>query len=140
MQHDTPRSDRGPGDPQIASDEGHPPDICLLLRAHGEQRWLTSEVLPMLADLERPGAVQEEHLGAALAYLEVLWLDARRRARETDIAHRVLFAIGATDAALYESARRYHASVLALRTSTEARVRALLRCPECTGTREHATG
>ena len=31
----------------------HPSDICLLLRAHGEQRWLTPEVVPVLRQLEQ---------------------------------------------------------------------------------------
>ncbi len=70
----------------------HPPDICLLLRAHGEQRWLTSEVVPVLRQLEQPGAIPEDQLGAALAYLEVLWIDARMRAAETDAAYAKLQA------------------------------------------------
>jgi hypothetical protein len=60
-----------------------PPDICLILRAHAEQLWLTARVLPTLRQLEQPGEVREENVGAALAYLEVLWLDACQRAAET---------------------------------------------------------
>ena len=61
-----------------------PSDICLLLRAHAEQRWLCHEVLPVLRQLERGDSLPEEQLGAALAYLEVLWIEASQRAAETD--------------------------------------------------------
>ena len=74
----------------------HPSDICLLLRAHAEQRWLTSELLPVVRELESPDQIPEEQLGAALAYLEVLWVDARRRAAETEAA---LEALGSDRAA-----------------------------------------
>ncbi len=70
------------GSPHIS----HPPDICLILRAHGEQRWLISEVVPLVRQLEQPGLIAEDQVGAALAYLEVLWLDACQRAAETDYA------------------------------------------------------
>ncbi len=70
----------------------HPSDMCLLLRAYAEQRWIAGELLPVVRELESPEQVPEEQLGAALAYLEVLWVDARRRASETDAA---LEALGA---------------------------------------------
>ena len=71
-----------------------PSDICLLLRAYAEQRWLTSELLPVIRELESPDQIPEEQLGAALAYLEVLWVDARRRAAETEAALEALGAAG----------------------------------------------
>ena len=94
-----------------------PPDICLLLRAHAEQRWLTTEVLPVVRELEPRVTIPEEQLGAALAYLEVLWLDARRRAAETEAA---VAALGTTRGGhsttwCRERARRYHAAVRRLR-------------------------
>ena len=48
-------------------DLSHPPDICLLLRAYAEQRWLNSELLPQLLELERSRAIADEQLGTALA-------------------------------------------------------------------------
>jgi len=69
-------------------------DIYLLLRAHGEQRWLLGQVQPVLRQLEAPSTIPEEQLGAALAYLEVLWLDARRRAAESDAACAQLSRLG----------------------------------------------
>lgn len=114
-------------DPSLAS---HPPDICLILRAHAEQLWLTAEVIPTLRQLERPGEDGQEHSGAALAYLEVLWLDACQRAMDTDGALADLLQRGAQgDRTLYERARRYHAAVRRLRTVVAKRVGALTGSP-----------
>ena len=102
----------------------HPSDMCLLLRAYAEQRWLTSELLPVVRELESPEQIPEEQLGAALAYLEVLWVDARRRAAETDAALEALGAAGGGHSpVLSERARRYNAAVRRLRASVEVRVR-----------------
>jgi hypothetical protein len=104
-----------------------PHDICLLLRAHGEQRWLASEVLPVLRELEESSA-SDERLGAALAYLEVLWVDACMRAAETDAAFAKLDRNDSeANVVLYERARRYHAAVRRLRTSVAARVAEISR-------------
>jgi hypothetical protein len=104
----------------------HPPDICLILRAHGEQRWLVSNVVPVVRQLEQPQLIPEEQLGAALAYLEVLWLDACQRAVETDAAHAQLDCESVNgDRALYEKARRYHTAVRRLRVAVGRRVSAL---------------
>ena len=67
-----------------------PSDVCLLLRAHAEQRWLSLEVGPVLRQLQRRDELPEEQLGAALAYLEVLWIEAAQRAAETDAAYAQL--------------------------------------------------
>jgi hypothetical protein len=108
-------------------DISHPPDICLLLRAHGEQRWLVSEVVPVLRQIERPGSIPEDQLGAALAYLETLWLDASRRAAETDAAYAQLDTVGSNgDRVLFEKARRYHAAVRRLRGAVGHRVHRLI--------------
>jgi hypothetical protein len=98
-------------------------DICVLLRVHGEEHWLISEVLPVLRELEPPCTVPEEQLGAALAYLEVLWLDACSRAAETDTACAMLGpAHRLRDPELYEKTRRYHAAVRRLRNALGHRV------------------
>src|SRR5271165_41885 len=98
-------------------------DIRLLLRAHGEHRWLNREVVPVLLDLERPDCIPEEQLGAALAYLEVHWAEAARRAAQTDAAHAELLALkGAGERRLYAMARHYHAVVCNLREVLGARV------------------
>ncbi|HYB23316.1 MAG TPA: hypothetical protein VED41_05930 [Solirubrobacteraceae bacterium] len=123
----------------------HPPDICLILRAHAEQLWLTARVLPVLRQLERPHGIdasspEGEDTGAALAYLEVLWLDARVRALEADAALEDLLRHGAAgEEILYEKARRYHAAVRRLRDAVCARVAAFTAagCHE-TPTHEHA--
>jgi hypothetical protein len=111
------------------------PDICLILRAHAEQLWLMCEVLPTVRQLERIGRIPEDQVGAALAYLEVLWLDACQRAAESDAAHEQLRAHRDGDRILYEKACRYHAAVLRLRMATALRVGVL------TGTRRgHEAG
>ena len=106
-----------------------PPDICLLLRAHCEQRWLITEVVPVLREVERPGAIPDEQLPAALAYLETLWLDARRRAKETDAAReRLEAAREERDGTLHQKACRYHAAVRRVRDAVGHRVKRLT-CP-----------
>jgi hypothetical protein len=118
----------------------HPQDICLLLRAHGEQRWIISELLPVLRQVETPGAIPEDQLGAALAYLELLSLDASRRARETDAAHANLRPDELEhDQVLYEKARRYHAAVCRLRRSVERRIAACTCLPDGLFGHEHAS-
>jgi hypothetical protein len=105
----------------------HPPDISLILRAHGEQLWLTAEVVPTVRQLEQPGAIPEDQVGAALAYLEVLWLDAGVRAADTDAARAALEAARAEhDGVLCERACRYHAAVRRLRTAVAHRVTELI--------------
>ncbi len=121
------------------SNISEPQDICVLLRAHGEEHWLLAEVLPVLRELEQPGAIPEDQLGAALAYLEILWLDARRRAAETDAAYARLDATGAQrDLTLHEKASRYHASVRRLRTSLARRVHERTWLPDEAVGHQHA--
>jgi len=103
-----------------------PADICLLLRAYAEQRWLTTKLLPHLRELERAHAIPDGQLWAALAYLEVLWLDASGRAAETDAAFENLEPdTGERGRLLHERAHRYYATVLRMRTDLGWRVRAL---------------
>jgi hypothetical protein len=120
-------------------DTPHPPDICLILRVHGEQRWLISEVVPIVRQLEQPGLICEDEVGAALAYLEVLWIDACQRAAETDAARAALDRAGTDrDRVLCESARRYHAAVRRLRTAVARRVAALTGLGAHAPTHQHA--
>ncbi len=107
----------------------HPPDICLILRAHAEQRWLISEVIPTVRQLEQAGAIDEDQVGAALAYLEVLWLDACQRASETDDARDQLDRDAPADQVLFQKARRYHTAVRRLRAVVARRVAALTGVP-----------
>jgi hypothetical protein len=105
--------------------DAHPPDICLLLRVHAEQRWLVSKVIPVLRQLEAPGATDLDELEAALAYLEVLWLEAGLRATATDDAAEELRRLaGSAPTLLSEKAERYHAAVRRLRHAVDTRVRA----------------
>jgi hypothetical protein len=98
------------------SDQSPPSDVCLLLRAYAEQRWLSREVVPVLRQLETPDELPEEQLGAALAYLEVSWLEASRLAAETEAALADLEAARlAAEETLPSKARRYHAAVRFLR-------------------------
>lgn len=118
-----------------------PQDMCLLLRLHAEEHWLMNEVLPVLRELEPPCSIPEDQLGAALAYLEVLWLDAGTRAIETDAAWATL-APGDCDGdtVLYERTRRYHAAVRRLRDTLDRRVAERTRpCEEAFAPR-HAYG
>ncbi|HWY19102.1 MAG TPA: hypothetical protein VNY27_10395 [Solirubrobacteraceae bacterium] len=112
-------------------DQSPPPDVCLLLRAYAEQRWLSREVVPVLRQLQTPDALPEEQLGAALAYLEVTWLEASRLAAETDAAFAALDdATPGAEEALPSKARRYHASVRFLREATGRHVSRLLATPD----------
>ena len=109
-----------------AVETDHPPDICLLLRVHGEQRWLISKVVPVLRQLEQPGAVAADQAGAALAYLEVLWLEAGLRATETDAAaDRLDPRRDFAPTLLSQKADRYYAAVRRLRSAVDRRVRIL---------------
>lgn len=120
-------------------DISHPPDICLILRVHCEQRWLISEVVPIVRQLEQPGLISDDEVGAALAYLEVLWIDARRRAAATDAARDTLDRTGAdADRVLDEKARSYHAAVRTLRTAVGRRVSALTGLHGQMPTHQHA--
>jgi hypothetical protein len=99
-----------------------PADVCLLLRAHAEARWLGREMVPVLRELERQAHATEQ-LAAARAYLEVLWMEASSRARETDTARIVLDSAGpGENRGLHSNARRYHAAVRRLRRSISLRV------------------
>ena len=107
----------------------HPPDICLLLRVDAEQRWLVAKVIPLLRQLEQPGAVPPQESGPALAFLEVQWLEAGLRAAETDAAAAKLEPASAGEggalSALTEKAHRYLAAVRRLRHAVDRRVRLL---------------
>jgi hypothetical protein len=133
-----------------------PSDVCLLLRAHAEQRWLSLEVGPVLRQLQRRESLPEEQLGAALAYLEVLWIQAAQRGAETDAACAQLEACehaaegDATSThpdtspddgggTLPSKARRYHAAVRTLREVLGRQVATLLAAPENASDCEHAS-
>jgi hypothetical protein len=139
-----------------AQETSPPSDVCLLLRAHAEQRWLSQEVGPVLRQLRRRDELPEEQLGAALAYLEVLWIEAAQRAAETDAAYAEFEAserAAMADAAhadpdaspgsgrggwtLPSKARRYRVAVLTLRDVFGRQVAALLAAPN--GSLEHAS-
>lgn len=129
-----------------------PPDVSLLLRAHAEQRWLSREVIPVLRQIETRERLPEEQLPAALAYLEVIWSESHRRARQTDMACAQLEegsppARGEEprvngsplrDPDLTARARDYHAAVLALRHAVERRLTPLLAAPAAADSHAHA--
>jgi hypothetical protein len=131
------------------SDPPPPSDVCLLLRAHAEQRWLSMEVSPVLRQLQQRDSLPEEQLGAALAYLEVLWIEATQRAAETDAAYAQLEASERTvetDASpasggwtLPSNARRYRVAVLSLRDVIGRQVAALIATPSDVVAHEHST-
>ncbi len=113
-----------------------PSDVHLLLRADAEQCWLHREVLPVLREVEAPGELAEEEVGAALAYLEATWSEATARARETDAAARQSDSAarqsdsawrpagsdGAMSGAGESPAGRYHAAVRVLREIVAERI------------------
>jgi hypothetical protein len=127
----------------LPADQSPPADVCLLLRAHAEARWLSRELVPLVRELEHgrtrePG--EELASAAAVAYLEVLAFEARHHAAETDAARTELDALAANaDLALHGNARRYHAAVLRLRATIDGRVQRLLSdAGDTTLDREHA--
>lgn len=108
-------------------------DVCLMLRAHAEMRCLSREVIPVLRQVETREGLPEDQVGAALAYLEVTWIEARRHASETDAAYSTLTSsLGLEECEgdpVYGSACRYRAAVLTLRDVVARRVGALLASP-----------
>jgi hypothetical protein len=122
------------------SNSSPPSDVCLLLRAHAEQRWLSHEVVPVLRELQQRDSLPQEQLGAALAYLEVIWIEAARRAAETDATYAELDAtVTDWDRPLPGKARRYHASVRTLRELVARHVARLIAVPSEAFTHEHAS-
>jgi hypothetical protein len=119
-------------------DHSPPSDVCLMLRAHAEQRWLSREVVPVLRQLQTPGGLPEEQLGAALAYLEVTWLEAARLAAETDAACANLDDTATdTEETLPSKARSYHAAVRTLREVVARNVTTLIAAPGNMSADEH---
>ncbi|MGH2904326.1 MAG: hypothetical protein ACRDK7_12210 [Solirubrobacteraceae bacterium] len=122
-----------------------PSDVCLLLRADAEQRWLSLEVGPVVRQLQHREELPEEQLGAALAYLEVLWIEAAQRAAETDAAYAQLEVGAQPDTpaedggwTLPSKARRFHAAVQTLREVLARQVATLIAIPGNGSAREHA--
>ncbi len=120
--------------PNPPPDVPPPPDVSLLLRAHAEQRWLSGEVIPVVRQIERPERLPEGQLPAAIAYLEVIWIEATARARETEAARCALDELErAADPLpgqlLASRARRCHAAVRAMRAAAAQRVAPLLAVP-----------
>jgi hypothetical protein len=122
------------------TDHSHPSplsDVCLLLRAHAEHSWLNHEVMPVVLEIEQRDALPEEQLGAAMAYLEVLWIEATQRAAETEAAHADLDAIDAAAVRpLSGKARGYHSVVEAIRSRLAVHVQRLLAVPSEDPTRD----
>jgi hypothetical protein len=95
-----------------------PADLDLLLRAHAEARWLSNELVPLVRQIE-----QNPRAATVVSYVEVLRLDARRHAAETDAARLALDELEPNgDSGMHSSARRYHAAVRRLRSRVERRV------------------
>jgi hypothetical protein len=105
-----------------------PPEVSLLLRTHAEQRWLSHEVSPVARQLQTREGLPEEQVGAALAYLEVVWSEAARRAGDTDGAATQLELClpEVADAPLGARAQAYHATVVAQRAGLYGQVASLL--------------
>ncbi len=122
------------------SDNSNSSDIRLMLHCHCEQLWLSTQVVPIMRQLEQRGAIPEDQLGAALAYLEVLWIDASRRAAATDSAFAEVASANGYDGVLRADARRYHAAVCTLRELLAAHVSRLTapRVPPRVCAHEHA--
>jgi hypothetical protein len=115
-------------------------DISLLLRAHAEQRWLSREVMPVLRQLEQRDSLPEEQLGAALAYLEVLWIEASQRAAEADAAYAELQVSSLSGAPpLHAKARSYHGAVVRLREAIARHVVQLVAAPSDMRSERHAS-
>jgi hypothetical protein len=107
-----------------------PLDICLILRAHAEELWLTREVLPVLSEVQEPADLPPAQLAAALAYLEATWSHASRLAAKTDSAWAQLPQVcPLSGQPLQLQAWRYHAAVRLLREGLGRRVRARITAP-----------
>ncbi len=116
-------------------DSSTPLDVCLLLRAHAEQLWLSRDTIPVLCQLQVPEGLPEEQLGAALAYLEVSWLEAQRLAGETEAAFAKLVGdVPRPGQELPLQASRYHKAVRILRGAIADRVAELIAAPPATAT------
>ena len=103
-----------------------PTDVHLLLRTHAQQHWLSREVIPVVLQLEQR-ALPEEQLGAAHAYLEVLWIEASRRADAADAARAQLdAACTGAEESLPEKVRRYHLAVRNMHESLSRHITQLL--------------
>jgi hypothetical protein len=100
-------------------------EVGLLLRAHAEEGWLSREVLPVVRQLEAPKQLPAAQVDAARAYLEVVWVEAQLRARQSD-AMRAQLQHLAEATRLSDRACRYHAAVYALRGRVAARVAPIL--------------
>ena len=115
-------------------------DVCLLLRAHAEQSWLSHELVPVLRQLEQGDSLPEEQLDAALAYLEVLWDEASQRAAQTEAAHADLDALDTSaNRDMSREARSYHAAVRSLRELVANHVAQLLGVSSDALTHDHAS-
>jgi hypothetical protein len=115
-------------------------DVCLLLRAHAEARWLSNELAPVLGEIEQRDTVSDQQLGAALAYLEVLWIEASQRAAETDAAYAELLAwAAAPDPPLHKKARSYHRAVVRVREAIARHVVTLVTAPSGERSGDHAS-
>lgn len=129
-----PLPERVAEDSRSSAAEAPLPDVCLMLRTHAEMRCLSREVIPVLRQVETRDDLPEDQVGAALAYLEVTWIEARRRAGETDAAYAELTqTLGLEECEgdpVYGNACRYRAAVLVLRDVVTRRVGALLASPE----------
>jgi hypothetical protein len=118
--------------------EAPPADVGLMLRAHSELRCLSRELIPVLREVETRDGLPEEQLGAAMAYLEVTWMQARRRAAETDCARDELAVApppsladdGRRQRELHGRACRYYDAVKALREAVGQRVALVLETCE----------
>jgi hypothetical protein len=100
-------------------------DVGLLLFAHAEHGWLSREVEPVVRQIEARAALSPQQLTAARAYLEVVWGQARERARRTDDSREQLRKL--VDAPqICDWACRYHAAVCELRERLAARIAPLL--------------
>ena len=113
-----------------------PSDTALLLRVHAEQQWLHSELMPVLEQLENPDLLGPGEMGAALAYLEVTWEEALRRAAETDSAYAGLTGNDSWDPAttvLVGEARRYYGWLRDMRRRLTGRTQRFLGHPASNG-------
>ena len=123
------------------SNHPYPADICLMLRSHAEEQWLNRQVLPVVRQLEQPESIPDDQRGAALAYLELLWIDACLRAAETEAARRELGRArrqARADPPFQTEARQLHAVVRRLRQRVSRRVARLISPPWTPRAHQHA--
>jgi hypothetical protein len=113
---------------------GLPSDTTLLLRVYAEHRWLAEELTDLVERVESRAFTvagetpTEPELRAAMAALQELWSEGRRRAAHTDRAFQTVAVVDEDDAPwLVRQTCSYYRWLCELRDSLATRVEPFVR-------------